>query len=320
MFMSILKLIWLLVLCALSHGAYCQIGSAATLIDSNAQPQAFAPGIVSSRYDEWATSFTPDGKTVYFSRGGNYWTVCFAKNKGGTWARPQVAGFSGRWRDTDPFVAPDGKRLFFVSNRPLDGTAQDKPNKNYHLWYVDHVQGDEWGEPHYIDGRVNLDSSSDFGPSVSARGTLFWCSRDREGKKGMQGFYATWLGDHYDEPKMLAIDGAESVQDPFVAPDESYLVFLNGTDIYISLRQGEGWGPAQKLGAQVNNGDYNSSPYVSHDGKTLYYSSGRVKGFYQRNYGGHALTYDDLEKELNGCFNGSGNILMIPIHLPDYKG
>ena len=322
--MSIIRLINILIvaICALPWKTYCQDSAPvfANLIDSNAQPQAFAPGVVSSRYDEWATSFSPDGKTVYFSRGGNYWTVCLAKKQGDTWLRPQVAAFSGTWRDTDPFVSPDGRRLFFVSNRPLDGMPKDKPNKNYHLWYVDHVQGDQWGTPHHIDGKVNLDSSSDYGPSVSAKGTLFWCSRDREGNKGMQGFYATWLGDHYDQPKLLSISGAESVQDPFVAPDESYLVFLNGMDIYISMRQGDGWAPAQKLCPQVNNGDYNSSPYVSRDGKTLYYSSGRVKGFYQRNYTGAALNYDELEKELNGCFNGSGNILMIPIHLPEYGG
>jgi len=301
----------------LPFAGFCQ-QQAATIIDSAAQPRVFAPGIVSTRYDEWATSFTPDGQTVYFSRGGVYWTVCFSKNIDGVWQRPQVAGFSGVWRDTDPFVSPDGKRLFFVSNRPTAGMPQDKPSKTYHLWYVDHLRGDEWGTPYHIDGPVNPDSCSDYGPSVSARGTLFWCSRDREGNKGMQGYYARWQGDHYDRPKMIRIDGMESVQDPFVAPDESFLVFLNGMDLYVSMRRGDGWGPAEKLGVQVNNGDYNSSPYVSRDGKTLYYSSGRVKGFYQREYNSHPhpLSYGELEKEMDGCFNGSGNVLMISVNLP----
>lgn len=313
-----MRFLFLSLLLALSFAAFCQNDTA--IIDSSAQPQVFAQGIVSSRYDEWATSFTPDGKTVYFSRGGVYWTVCSATNLNGVWQKPQVANFSGAWRDTDPFVSPDGKRLFFVSNRPVGGMPVDKPNKAFHLWYVDRA-GDQWGTPQHIEGGVNLDSSSDFGPSVSARGTLYWCSRDRAGNKGMQGYFAIWLGDHYDEPRLLSIGGSESVQDPYVSPDESFLVFLNGTDLYITMRQGDGWGPAQRLAAQVNNGDFNSSPYVSRDGKTLYYSSGRVKGFYQRKYGSHPLSYDELEKELNGCFNGSGNILMIPIHLPkDHNG
>lgn len=298
---------------SLTIPAFCQPD--APILDSAAQPQAFAPGIVSSRYDEWATSFTPDGQTVYFSRGGSYWTICFSQIRNGGWQQPQVANFSGTWRDTDPFVSPDGKRLFFVSNRPLAGMPADKPRNVFHLWYVDLVRGNQWDTPHHIGDGVNLDSCSDYGPSVSAKGTLCWCSRDREGNKGMQGYSAVWLGDHYDQPKLIHVPGVASVQDPFLSADERYLVFLNGSDLYITWRQGDQWGLAQKLPAQVNNGDFNSSPYVSRDGKTLYYSSGRVRGFYQRNYNGHALNYAELEKELDNCFNGSGNVLMIPVHL-----
>jgi len=141
----------------------------ANIIDANARPQPFAPGIVTSRFDEWATSFTPDDKTVYFSRGGIFWTVCFAQNKGGVWQRPQVASFSGIWKDTDPFVSPAGKKLFFVSNRPLEGAPADKPNSAFHLWCVEKagggvekagggagtMDGDLWGKPYHV-GAVSI--------------------------------------------------------------------------------------------------------------------------------------------------------------------
>ena len=289
--------------------------SIAAVIDSAAKPQPFAPGIVCSRFTEWATSFTPDDKTVYFSRGALYWTVCFAQNKGGVWQRPEVASFSGVWNDTDPFVTPDGKKLFFVSNRPLEGAVADKPNPSFHLWYVAQAPGGGWGKPHHVEGGVNIDSSSNYGPCVSARGTLYWCARDRQGNKGMQGYYSVWLGDHYDQPKLLQIAGVDAIQDPFIAPNEKYLVFLSGSDLYISFRQKDGWGAAQTLGPQVNNGDGNSSPFVSHDGKTLYYSSGRIVGFYHRERK-KALNYDELEKENDSWVNGQDNILMIPIRLP----
>jgi WD40-like Beta Propeller Repeat len=301
------------------------------IVAPNAQAQPFAPGVVASKYEEWATSFSPDNKTVYFSRGAIYWTVCYAENKGGVWQRPQVASFSGVWKDTDPFVSPDGKRLFFVSNRPVEsgpgggpgsagmGGSQEmegkKSNSSFHLWYVGQLPGGGWGVPQHIGDAVNIDSSSNYGPSVSAKGTLYWCSRNRQGNEGMQGYYAVWLGDHYTPPKLLKVPGASSVQDPFISADEKYMVFLNGSDIYICYRQGDEWGPAQKLGPEVNTGDGNSSPYVSHDGKTLYYSSGRIKGFYVRKEA--VSNYDQLEKENQNWCNGSGNILMVPIRLPD---
>ncbi|HXD76541.1 MAG TPA: hypothetical protein VN616_01975, partial [Puia sp.] len=208
------------------------------MIDAGATAQPFAPGIVASRYDEWATSFSPDDKTVYFSRGGYYWTICFSQYKNGTWQRPHVASFSGKWKDTDPFVSPDGKKLFFVSNRPIGEMAGDasgspargagavgggtgvatgtaaaeRPHPNFHLWYVERLAGGNWGKPHHIGDAVNIDSGNNYGPSVSAKGTLYWCSRNRQGNPGMQGYAATWLGDHYDQPKMVRVPGVNSIQ------------------------------------------------------------------------------------------------------------
>ncbi|WP_183564859.1 PD40 domain-containing protein [Mucilaginibacter sp. SP1R1] len=285
-------------------------------IDSSAKAQVFAPDVVSSPYTEWATSFTPDGKTVYFSRGSIFWTIVFSKNTGDNWTEPQVASFSGKWNDTDPFISPDGKKLFFISNRPLANADQSKFNSQYHIWYVDQHTNGEWGSPQHVSNPVNIDSSSNYGVSVSNKGTLYWCSRDREGHKGMQSYYANWLGNHYDSPQLLTIKGVDEIQDPFIAPDERYLVFLSGNDIYISLRQENGWAMAQKLSAQVNNGDSNSSPCISPDGKTLYYSSSRIVGFYKRDRKNHTLNFSELQRENGSLFNGQPNILMIPIHLP----
>ena len=82
-------------------------------IDSSIGPSLFAPGVISTQYTEWSTSFTPDKKTVYTSRGAVYLTIISSKYLNAAWQTPQVVSFSGRWRDTDPFVTPDGKKLFY---------------------------------------------------------------------------------------------------------------------------------------------------------------------------------------------------------------
>jgi len=58
------------------------------------------------------------------------------------------------------------------------------------------------------------------------------------------------------------------------------------------------------------------SPYVAADGKTLYYTSDRIQGFYKRDLSQPALGYEQLVKENNSLFNNKGSILTIPIHLP----
>ena len=290
------------------------------VIDTSARAQVFAPGIVSSPYTEWATSFMPDGKTVYFSRGAVYWTIVSAKLINGKWDKPEVASFSGKWNDTDPFVSPNGKRLFFISNRPLTGDAPDKPEKFYHIWYVDRSSGDDWGTPHHLDAPVNITGESNYAASVDSKGTLYFCSRDREGHKGMQSYVAPWVGDHYEQPRLIAFSGLDESQDPFIAPDDRYLVLLSGNDIFIAFRQGNSWLAAQKLGPQVNNGDANSSPCVSPDGKMLYYSSPRIQGFYKRDRVNHTLNYDELTRENESLFNSQPNILMIPVNIPKSMG
>ena len=312
------------ILCCSSFATFSQAVSGAmapnspivkTLIDSSSRAEVFAPGAASTPYDEWATSFTPDGNTVYVSQGGVFWTIVYSKKTGGQWGTPKVAPFSGRWNDTDPFISPDGNRLFFISNRPLVDTPQDKPQKDYHIWYVDHLSGDDWSAPHHLEAPINIEGVNNYAPSVSRSGTLCFCSRGRDGHEGMTSYAAAWRNGAYDKPVPLALLGKEDMQDPFIAPDESYLVFVSGNDLYISFRQGNDWSTAQKLPLQVNNGDSNSSPYVSRDGKTLYYSSGRIQGFYKRDRS-HALDYDGLVKEMQNIFNGHSNILMIPIKIP----
>jgi Tol biopolymer transport system component len=305
----------LLIIAALACGPLAVFAQNTPLVDSTAMPQLFAPGVVSTPYEEWATSFSPDGHTVYWSQGAVYWTLCSSVRSGDTWSKPKVLPFSGAWNDTDPFVSPDGQRLFFISNRPLDKTPGQAASKFFHIWYVDRLASGEWSEPHHLEGPVNENGVSNYAPCVTRSGNLYFCARDRDGHTGMNGFCARWSGTAYETPQLVTFSGVDGVQDPFVSADEHYMVFVNGNDLYAAFHEDGAWSAAQKLGAAVNNGDGISSPYVSRDGRRLYYSSNRIRGLYKRDRD-HALDYDGLTRELQSPLNGTGNILVIPVHLP----
>ena len=306
-------------LVVISIGMCCMITTACaqTLIDTASRPTVFAPGVVSTPFEEVAATFTPGGNTVYFAQGTIAMAVCFSKKIDGKWSKPNVAAFSGHWGDWDPFLSPDSKRIYFVSNRPLDTTAANKLKRNTHLWYADNLGADNWSEPKYINAPFNLDGIGNFAPSVSKSKDLCFFSpqRDKSGKG--RSYYAKWLGDHYDEPKMLVLNGDEEVGDPCVAPDESYIIFVSGNDLYISYRKGDAWAQGQNLGPQVNSGESNYDPTVSPDGKNaVIYTSNKIRGFYKRDPQKLPLNYDGLLEEMNSMFNGKGNILAIPINLP----
>src|SRR5262245_46946937 len=96
-----------------------------TVLRSYSQSRAehFAEGIIETASDEYGPAFTPDGKTVYFTRRNNRRDsefIYFSQLSEGRWSVPQVAPFSGKYFDKEPFVSPDGKQIFFASLRPVN--------------------------------------------------------------------------------------------------------------------------------------------------------------------------------------------------------
>ena len=245
------------------------------IIVPGAKPVLFTHDAMSASNNESVLALMPDGKMAFIADGQ---TIVYSSKVDGQWTKTSTASFSGHWKDWDPALKPDGSRLVFVSNRPLESMPQDSAQKSNHLWYADHLPSGGWAAPRHFDAPVNLSGSSDYGPSVSSLGSVCFCSRNRDGNKGMRGYYVRWLGDHFAAPLLLALNGENEIYDPFIAPDEHYIIFVSKGNLYISYRQQGGWTQGTKLAAVVNNGNDNSDPYVSPDGKTLYYNQDKTPG------------------------------------------
>jgi len=78
------------------------------------EPELFAPGIISTNNTEWTLTFMPDGNEAYYTiRGLNgYNHLICVKSVNGEWQNPEIASFSNPDHHADPFITPDGKRLF----------------------------------------------------------------------------------------------------------------------------------------------------------------------------------------------------------------
>ena len=71
--------------------------------------------------------------------------------------------------------------------------------------------------------------------------------------------------------------------DPYIAPDESFLIFcstkpegMGRDDLYISFRDQNGnWCPPVNMGDRFNSPDSENRPYVTNDGRFLFYASSR---------------------------------------------
>ncbi len=113
-----------------------------------------------------------------------------------------------------------------------------------------------WSAPTNLGADINTESQ-EYYPSVSNAGTVYFSS-NREGRKGSGDIYRSRLvNGKYSKPENLGdeINSKFFEGDPYISPDESFLVFtsynrpdgLGDGDLYVSLNQNGHWTAAKNL-------------------------------------------------------------------------
>ncbi len=241
----------------------------------------FAPGVINTDADEYGPAFVFDGTTLYFTkrhnRDGNE-SIVFSQFRNGVWTGPTVAPFSGHYYDKEPFITPDGAKLFFASTRP---ERPEGPDTAFDIYVVER-EGITWSQPRRLSSLVNSNDYDNY-PSAASNGNLYFGSR-REGGLGRIDLYvARFESGEYRTAENLGtlINSPATDADPYIAPDESYLIFSStreggygSGDLYISHRRGRSWTEPRNLGHLVNTSEFEYTPLVTPDGRYLFFSRG----------------------------------------------
>lgn len=212
-------------------------------------PEVFAPGIVSTEeHLETEVLFLPDMRELSFTRsGGEY--------KEPIWLVMQYK--DNRW-----------------SKKSIPSTTDINKYKEQFSPSVSEMK--------------NLEPFKDIpiiGFSVSAKGTYYFYVLDFKDGSGHMS-YSRLIDGKYEKPQKMskAINTGKYIAHPFIAPDESYLMWdaekdgKNTPDIYISFRQKDGsWGSAINMGDKINTALYEQRPKMTPDGKYLFFWKGDVK-------------------------------------------
>jgi hypothetical protein len=231
-------------------------------------PELFMPGVISNCDLHSSVYFSPDGNEVYFSKldqskTNQSWNIMFLKMEDGRWTKPQFL-----CKGLTPFLSPDGNTLFFST-------------RDWDLWKMERLPTG-WTEPVSLGPKINFSRRQD-GPSVTNEGTLYYCTFYRNAKGIVR---ATLETGQYTQPRPLGreINSNHNEGFPFIAPDESYIIFSSfrpGSygmgDLYISFQKRDGtWTEPKNLGPKINSEAKDRFPYVSPDGKYLFFNSNRV--------------------------------------------
>lgn len=251
----------------------------------------FSDGVISDANEQWRITFTPDGKTAYFAESQGFFpitrqaTIYVSQLVSDQWTEPQVASFSGTFPDIDPFISPDGQRLYFASIRPVNGTLRG----DIDIWMVERTP-DGWSEPTRLGNEVNS-AGDELYPSASADGTLYFASGPLFPQAGQHFdiYRAARSRDGFAQREALgpAVNTTPSASDPNlqsawdfnpeISVDGKMLVFTSLRpgfglgDLYVSHLRGGEWTPAQNLGPAVNTAADEFHPTLSRNKQELYF-------------------------------------------------
>lgn len=144
---------------------------------------------VNSEFEDGACAFTPDGKTMYFTRcrkdpkSPSYAEIYVSQRTGANWSAPQKCEIT---KDTlssyaHPAVSPDGNWLYFVSDMPGGVGGMD-------IWRIP-VSNAGFGAVENLGEPVNSPGDEMF-PTFRPNGDLYFSSNGHPGMGGLDIFRA----------------------------------------------------------------------------------------------------------------------------------
>ncbi|MFD2098711.1 hypothetical protein [Flagellimonas iocasae] len=249
--------------------------------------------------------------------------ISMSTKTGEKWGAPIIASFSGTYKDMEPFMAPDGLRLYFVSNRPLHDSISQ--TKDFDIWYVERLsKTGAWSEPINMGAPINSEHN-EFYPAVAENGN-FYFTGDRPDSKGEDDiFFSEFKNGNYLEPISMDenINSEGFEYNAYISKDDSYLIFggynredgQGSGDLYISFKNDAGnWSKAKPLPQPINSKQMDYCPFMDEANSTLYFTSRRISNPKEPLH-----NMQSLRLFLDSYENGNSRLYMATLNISQLK-
>lgn len=218
--------------------------------------------------------------------GKDYFDLFFIKkDKNGSWGSPEPlpGDIKGKFHDGMASFSPSGGLAYYTTSN-AEGLKGEELYKNVIPLkiQVDSMMGGEWKKVY--DFPYNSRDYSTGHPYLADRGKLMYFISDMPGGLGGTDIYQTRLiNGVWSKPKNLGPTVNSSQNEMFPSVDSlGNLYFssygrsnLGGLDVFVSMKSGEIFEPAQNLGYPMNTSKDDFGLLMSADGKSGLVSSNR---------------------------------------------
>ncbi|AMJ68091.1 hypothetical protein AXW84_08590 [Hymenobacter sp. PAMC 26628] len=190
-----------------------------------------------------------------------------------------------QYAEHSPVISSDDKVLLFTSRGQYTGAATNKKKLAADGEYFEEIyesrriDDENWEKPRSL-GQALVTKGHDASTQLYDNDSKLLMYRDDENGDI---FSSDKVNGEWTAPKKLNsnINSKAYESDAYITPDGKTLYFSTGKysedgtlDLYYSTRGSDGdWGPAKSMGGAINTKYDDDSPYLSKDGKTLYFSS-----------------------------------------------
>ena len=269
---------------------------------------------VNTSLNETAVYTSTDDLTLSFYRGNAFETWFSTRaTRDAAWGDPVNYG---PWTDSLLNEIPTGNVLSFDTADGLETYLENSGEHGGNDLYVykRETNSEPWGPGENLGPVVNS-GSNDWWPSVSRDGLELYFTSDRPNGSGNHDLWVTRRATRdapWTDPENLGPEINSISQDlhPCLSTD-GLILFFNSKrsggygkgDLYITRRasRSDPWEEAVNLGPLVNSSALEGVPFISADGSTLYFDSGRTGG-----YGGQDIWKVSILPIVD--FNSDGNI------------
>lgn len=196
---------------------------------------------VNTPLNEGAASIAADRQSLYFTAcnrpdGLGSCDIYKTTIDGDKWARPVNLGrnVNSKNFDSQPSIAPDQSRIYFISTRPGPNSDGKDVVANYDIWYSDFDDDTEEWKPAQNLSAINT-KGRDVSPFIAADNvTLFFASESHSPNFGGQDFYVT----RYD-PSTKSWSKPENMGEPINTSEDEQFISLpaSGDIIYFSSKR-----------------------------------------------------------------------------------